>query len=121
MMFSKAELTRRTDEARPILERLTAAGCRFMQLEMPDNNGTLRGKLVTLAKGLSAAGSGVPTLALTVKSGDHIAFKAPFAYAERGFRKMVAVPDLSTAVVLPWKRDVAAVLCDYYMEDGSPC
>jgi glutamine synthetase len=40
---------------------------------------------------------------------------------ETGYPKMVAVPDLSTAVALPWKKDVAAVLCDYYMEDGSPC
>jgi glutamine synthetase len=121
MFFSERELARRTEEARPIIERLTASGCRFTQMEMPDNNGRLRGKIVPLAKGLSPAGTGVATLMLTIKSGENICLTTPFSNADNGFRKMVAVPDASTATALPWKGDVAAVLCDYYMEDGSPC
>jgi len=121
MMFSKAELARRTNEARPILERLTAAGCKFMQVEMPDNNGVIRGKLVTLEKGLSASGLGATNLVLCMKGGDKVCFTSPFSCFDNGFPKFVALPDLSTAVALPWKRDVAAVLCDYYMDDGSSC
>jgi glutamine synthetase len=121
MFFSKAELSRRTEEARPILERLSAAGCRFMQMEMPDNNGYLRGKIVPLAKGLAAGGTGMSTVTLAVKSGDNVSWTSPFSNWDNGFPKMAAVPDLSTASALPWKRDVAAVLCDFYMDDGSPC
>jgi glutamine synthetase len=121
MGFSKADLGRRADEARPVIERLTAAGCRFVQMEMPDINGQLRGKLLPLGHGLSPSGIGIGTVILTFKGGGDICFGAPLCGSETGFPKMVAVPDYATAVSLPWKRDVAAVLCDYYMEDGSPC
>jgi len=122
MGFSKAELARRTDEARPVIERLTAAGCRFVQMEMPDINGQLRGKLLPLAHGLSPSGTGIGTVILTFKGGGGICFGAPLCgTAETGYPKIVAIPDYSTAIALPWKSDVAAVLCDYYMEDGSPC
>lgn len=120
-MFTKADLARRTEEARPILERLAAAGCRFAQAEMPDNNGTLRGKIMPLAKALSATGTGLSTLTLSVKSGDNICFTSPFSNWDNGFPKMVAVPDYSTAVALPWKRDVAGVMYDFRMDDGTPC
>jgi glutamine synthetase len=120
--FSKADLARREDEVRPVVERLAAAGCRFVQLEMPDLNGTLRGKIQPLAQGLSATGTGIGTVILTFKGGGQMCFAPPFVgSAETGFPKMIAVPDLSTAVALPWKRDVAAVICDYYLEDGTPC
>lgn len=121
MHFSNAELARRTEEARPIIERLTAAGCRFVQMEVPDNNGILRGKILPLAKALSARGTAVGAPALAFKGGGHICFVAPWINAARGLWKCVAVPDLSTAVALPWKNNVAGVLCDYYLNDGSPC
>lgn len=121
MFFSKAALARRTDEVRPILERLKGAGCRFAQVEMPENNGLLCGKIVPLEKGLSASGTGIATLILTFKSGGNICFTSPFSNWDNGFPKFVAMPDYSTAVALPWKRDVAGVLCDYYMDDGTPC
>jgi len=121
MFFSKAALARRIDEARPILERLKNAGCRFAQMEMPENNGYLCGKIVPLEKGLSASGTGIATLILTFKSGGTICFTSPFSNWDNGFPKFVAMPDYSTAVALPWKRNVAGVLCDYYMDDGTPC
>src|SRR5579871_845917 len=122
MGFSKAELARRADEARPVIERLANAGCRFVQMEMPDINGQLRGKLLPLANGLSLSGIGIGTVILTFKGGGGMCFSAPLCGTpQTGYPKMVAIPDFSTAIALPWKRDVAAVLCDYYMEDGSLC
>jgi len=121
MVFSKAALARRTDEARPIIERLKSAGCRFVQMEMPENNGYLCGKYVPLEKAFAPYGSGIATLILAFKSGGNVCFTSPFSNWDNGFPKMVALPDLSTAVALPWKDDVAAVLCDYYMDDGTPC
>ena len=119
--FSKTALAGRSAEARPILERLRKRGFRFMQMEMPENNGYLCGKIVPLEKGLSSSGTGMATLILTYKSGGTICFSSPFANYQNGFPKFVALPDYSTAVALPWKGDVAGVLCDYYMNDGTPC
>jgi glutamine synthetase len=119
--FSKAALARRSAEVRPLLERLRKAGCRFMQMEMPENNGYLCGKIVPLEKGLSPSGTGIATLILTYKSGGIICFSSPFSNYGNGFPKFVAMPDFATAVALPWKGDVAGVLCDYYMDDGTPC
>jgi glutamine synthetase len=119
--FSPADLARRTEEARPIIERLMGSGCRFAQVEVPDNNGTLRGRIVPLAKGLSPSGAAIGKIVLAVKGGGSFCMTAPFANIAKGGGKGVAVPDLSTAVALPWKHDVAGVLCDFYMDDGSPC
>jgi glutamine synthetase len=100
---------------------LRKAGCKFMQMEMPENNGYLCGKIVPLEKGLSTSGTGIATLILTFKSGGIVCFSSPFSNYENGFPKFVAMPDYSTAVALPWKGDVAGVLCDYYMDDGTEC
>src|SRR5579883_2225104 len=122
MGFSTTELARREEEARATIARLSEAGCRFIQLEMPDINGCLRGKLVSLGSGFSAAGTGAGTVVLSFKGGGEMCMPTPLSGGpETGFPKMAAVPDLASAVVLPWKGDVAAVLCDYFLEDGSPC
>jgi glutamine synthetase len=119
--FSKSALAQRSAEVRPLVERLRKAGCRFVQMEMPENNGYLCGKIVPLDKGLSPSGTGMATLIVTFKSGGNLCFSSPFSNYENGFPKFVAMPDYSTAVALPWKGDVAGVLCDYYMDDGTPC
>jgi hypothetical protein len=63
MHFSRADLARRTEQARPDIERLTAAGCRFAQMEVPDNNG-IRKRLYLLAGvGSHPARAHTPTLA----------------------------------------------------------
>ncbi len=83
--FSKAALARRSAEVRPLVERLRKAGCRFVQMEMPENNGYLCGKLVPLEKGLAPSGTGIATLILTFKSGGNICFSSPFS----NYRKWV--------------------------------
>src|SRR5579872_210852 len=104
MFFSTAELDRRKEDARPILERLTGSGCRFAQVETPDINGLLRGRIVPLAKGLSASGSAVGPIILGANGGGGFCLTAPYFNLANGSNgKIVAVPDLSTAVALPWK------------------
>jgi glutamine synthetase len=121
MLFEAAELTRRAEEARPLVERLNAAGCRFAQVEAPDNNGNLRGKIVPLASIFSGSGTTVAKLMQSYKGGGCYGVTPPFAELGTGGGKMVLLPDLATSVPLPWKRDVAGVLCECYMNDGSPC
>ena len=105
MGLSKAEVIRWNEQAGPVIESLRNAGCRYVQLELPDINGAIRGKLVTLNHGFSAAGTATGTLILAFKSGGKICFTTPFSGAfENGFPKIIAVPDLATAVALPWER-----------------
>jgi glutamine synthetase len=118
--FSPEAIAERTQQTESVRENLRRQGHRFAQMEIPDNNGQLRGKIVGLEKGLGPSGTGVSTLLVSVKSGDQLAM-TPFSNFENGFPKMVAVPDPTTVQHLPWRNGVAGVLCDLYMEDGSPC
>ncbi len=119
-MFSAAEIGGRERKAAAIRKKLAEKGYRFVQMEMPDINGYVRGKIATLDKGLSASGTGMSTLAVSLRSGD-MPVMTPWSCYENGFPKMTAVPDYDTVVEQPWKGDTAAVLCDYYLDDGSPC
>ncbi len=83
-------------------------------------NGMMRGKYTPLAKGLSAGGTGVSCLLYSARGGDNLTidFWADF---DNGFPKIVGLPDYDTVTRCPWRPDTAAVLCDFYMEDGTPC
>ena len=89
-------------------------------MEMPDINGAVRGKIAGMSKGLGPTGTGVSTLIMSFRGGDEITL-SPWSSFENGFPKFSAVPDLDTVVQLPWRPETAAVLCDYVMDDGSPC
>ena len=114
------ERERRAAQARVIAERLGEQGVRVIQMEMPDINGAVRGKIAGLSKGLGPTGTGVSTLIMSFRGGDEITL-SPWSSFDNGFPKFSAVPDLDTVVQLPWRPETAAVLCDYLMDDGSPC
>ncbi len=111
---------RHAAQARLIAERLVEQGVRVIQMEMPDINGTVRGKIAGLPKGLGPTGTGVSTLIMSFRGGDEITL-SPWSSFDNGFPKFSAVPDLDTVIQLPWRPETAAVLCDYLMDDGSPC
>jgi glutamine synthetase len=119
-MFTPDTQAQRSREAGRLVASLADEGTRFVQTEMPDINGTLRGKITTLKKGLSPSGSGVSTALMLFRSAEEFTF-GPISNVDNGFPKMVAVPDYSTVARLPWQGDMASVLCDLYMDDGSPC
>jgi glutamine synthetase len=110
----------RSARAREVGERLHEQGVRVIQMEMPDINGAVRGKVAALHKGLSPSGTGVSTLVMSFRGGDEITL-TPWSSFENGFPKFSAVADLDTVIQLPWRPDTAAVLCDFVMNDGSPC
>jgi glutamine synthetase len=119
-MFSNCEIEKRSKRAEAELARLKEKGIQFAQLEVPDNNGIVRGKICNLKKALSPTGSAMSTLTVATRSGDQLSM-TPFSNQETGFTKMVALPDYDTVVEWPWRNDMAAVLCDFYLEDGTPC
>lgn len=114
------EHERRSAQSRLIAERLRGQGISVVQMEMPDINGAIRGKIAGLQKGLGATGTGVSTLAMSFRGGEEITL-SPWSSFDNGFPKFSAVPDLDTVVQLPWRPGTAAVLCDFVMDDGSPC
>jgi glutamine synthetase len=120
MFFSGEAYKERAERARFAADELREAGVRFVEMQLPDINGTLRGKITTLAKGLSAGGTGESTLIMCPRGGDQLTVDF-WSNFDNGFPKMVAVPDYDTVTLCPWRPDTAAVLCDHYMEDGAPC
>src|SRR5262249_5947081 len=120
MIFSHSAYDERAARATSIAAELAAEGVRFMEMQFPDMNGMMRGKYTPLAKGLSASGSGLSCLLYSSRGGDQLTidFWADF---DNGFPKIVGLPDYDTVTRCPWRPDTAAVLCDFYMEDGTPC
>lgn len=119
-MFNRKQMADRDRIAAALTKRLAKKGYQFIQMEMPDINGYVRGKIATLKKGLSPGGTGMSTLTLSLRSGD-MPVITPWSSYENGFPKMTAVPDYATVAPQPWKGDTAGVLCDFYMDDGTPC
>jgi glutamine synthetase len=107
-------------QARQLAESLGEQGVRVIQMEMPDINGAVRGKITGMSKGLSPTGTGVSTLIMSFRGGEEITL-SPWSSFENGFPKFSAIPDLDTLVRLPWRPETAAVLCDYIMDDWTPC
>src|SRR5262249_56788251 len=83
-------------------------------------NGAVGGRIAGLPKGLGPTGTGVSTLIMSFRGGDEITL-SPWSSFDNGFPKFSAVPDLDTVAPLPWRPETAAVLCDFFMDDGSPC
>ncbi|HXL19322.1 MAG TPA: hypothetical protein VN961_17540, partial [Streptosporangiaceae bacterium] len=80
-------------QLRLVTERLREQGVRVIQMEMPDINGAVRGKIAGLAKGLGPTGTGVSTLIMSFRGGDEITL-SPWSSFDNGFPKFSAVPDL---------------------------
>src|SRR5215831_21087702 len=110
----------RREQSRLASERLREQGIRVIQMEMPDINGAVRGKIAGLQKGLGPNGTSVSTLIMSFRGGEEITL-SPWSSFDNGFPKFSAIPDLETVVPLPWRPETAAVLCDFFMDDGSPC
>jgi glutamine synthetase len=119
-MLSAQEYGKRSARAHEIVTRLHEKGVRVIQMEMPDINGAVRGKIAGLEKGLGPTGTGVSTLVMSFRGGEEIVL-SPWSNRDNGFPKFCAVPDLDTVTALPWRPDTAAVLCDFIMNDGSAC
>jgi len=120
MIFSQNAYDERAARATSIGAELAADGVRFIEMQFPDMNGMMRGKYTPIAKGLSAGGTGLSCLLYSARGGDQLTidFWADF---DNGFPKIVGLPDYDTVTRCPWRPDTAAVLCDFYMEDGTPC
>ena len=86
-----------------------------VRITYPDLHGIQRGKDVPIAELDRAAESGL-AFCWAVMGTD--LRHTPVVGGESGYPDMLARPDLSTLVELPWEPDVAACLADLAREDG---
>ncbi|MFD6061262.1 glutamine synthetase family protein [Rhodococcus wratislaviensis] len=89
------------------------------QLEVPDYDLGLRGKLVRSDKTTSPASLSFCTIIYGLSLTDEVT-DTPFSNAENGYPDMTLVPDESTRIDLPWRRGTQAVIGDHVTSDGRP-
>ncbi len=89
------------------------------QLEVPDYDLGLRGKLLRSEKLASAGRAAFCTIIFGLDAADGVA-DTPLASAANGYPDAFAIPDESTRIELPWRTATEAVLVDLCDEEGAP-
>jgi glutamine synthetase len=108
-----------TASANRAVEAMVSGGLDVVQMEVPDLNGVLRGKFVAAKKVASGSKSAVCTVLYQFTHADDVWVSEHSSY-DNGFPDVLGVPDLSTAIELPWRKGMAAVIYDVNYPDGSP-
>ena len=91
----------------------------IVQMEVPDLNGILRAKFASAKKVAGGSKSAVCTVVYQFTPADDVWLSQHSSY-DNGFPDVVGVPDLSTAIELPWRPGMCAVLYDVMYSDGRP-
>ena len=100
-----------------VRERMRAEGVRFVQVEVPELDGGLRGKLLALDKGLSDD-IGWSNIIYGLTTADDV-YLSPFSNYENGFADIYGRPDPDTVRRLSWRPDTVAALLDLHDADGA--
>ena len=87
-----------------------------MQIEVPELDGGLRGKLVSLDKGLGGE-VGFSNILYGLSTVDDV-YLSPFSSYENGFADIYRRPHLDTLRRLSWRPDTVAVMVDMHDPDG---
>lgn len=95
------------------------AGARVVQVEVPDLDGGLRAKLVSVPKALAADGIAMCSIMFGLTQADDV-YDSPASSAANGYPDLVLRPDMTTLRPLPWGEATVAVLCDLSGADGAP-
>ena len=105
------------DDVREELERL---GATRVRVEMPDTDGTLRGKYVSADKILAGKGASVSDVYYTLTIADDVFEDSPLTGPDTGWPDVVGMPDWSTLRPVRWEHELAAVLADVHTKAGDP-
>jgi len=89
------------------------------QIEVPDHDLGLRGKLVTPGKVADGGRAAFCTIVYDLDPADNVV-DTPLSSAANGYPDAFAVADESTRVELPWRPGTDAVICDLVDDDGQP-
>ena len=112
-MSTAEELT-----AQQLITELAAREVRYGRVEVPDLDGSMRAKLVRLDKALGAEGVALCSIAFGLTVADDVYESPALSYAN-GFPDLWAHGDPATVRVLPWRPNVASVICDLRSPDGT--
>lgn len=107
-------------QAKRLAAQLSARGVRCCQIEVPDLDGGMRAKLVSLDKGLAAEGSALCSIVFGLTAADDV-YESGVSSYDNGFPDLFAHPDTATVRVLPWRPSVASVICDLRTPAGEVC
>ncbi|MGD9536816.1 MAG: glutamine synthetase family protein [Alphaproteobacteria bacterium] len=99
--------------------KLAAEGVRLVQIELPEIDGGMRAKLISIKKAESGSGSAFCTIVYCLSTADDV-YETPSGNYANGFPDWFAMPDPATLRRLPWLDDTAAAICDLYDADGRP-
>ena len=117
--MEKAEGQAGASLADQAVKAMQAGEIDLVQMEIPDLNGALRGKFVASKKVAGGSKSAICTVLYQMTPVDDV-WESRHSSYENGFPDVLAAPDLSTAVVLPWRQGMASVLYDVVYPDGTP-
>ena len=112
-MSTAEELT-----AQQLITELAAREVRYGRVEVPDLDGSMRAKLVRLDKALGADGVALCSIAFGLTVADDV-YESPASSYANGFPDLWAHGDPATVRVLPWRPNVASVICDLRSPDGT--
>lgn len=101
------------------VQAMQAGEIDLVQMEIPDLNGALRGKFAAAGKVAGGSKSAICTVLYQMTPADDV-WESRHSSYDNGFPDVLAVPDLSTAIALPWRQGMAAVLYDVVYPDGRP-
>jgi glutamine synthetase len=105
-------------QAQKLAAELVARGVRYCQLEMPDLDGGMRAKLVSVGKALAAEGAALCSIVFGLTAADDVYESGVSSYAN-GFPDLFACADLATVRVLPWRPSMASAVCDLRSPAGG--
>lgn len=107
-------------DPRDVQEELARLGARRVRVEMPDTDGTLRGKYVSADKILAGKGASVSDVYYALTIADDVIETSPLTGPETGWPDVVGYPDWTTLRTVPWEDGLAAVICDVRTKAGEP-
>lgn len=101
------------------LAAMRAGTIDLVQTEVPDLTGALRGKFISAEKVAGGSKGAICTVLYQFTPVDDVWVSEHSSY-ENGFPDVLGVPDLSTAISLPWRNGMGAVILDVHYIDGTP-
>jgi glutamine synthetase len=108
------------DDLSGVRQELERLGATRVRVEMPDTDGTLRGKYVSADKILSGKGASVSDVFYALTIADDVIETSPLTGPETGWPDVVGYPDWETLRPVPWEDRLAAVVCDVRTKAGEP-
>lgn len=96
-------------------------GIQYVQFELPDMHGISRSKIIPLNHVESFARNGLNMYGGTVVLDTASSVVPATLYNEEvNYADQYLMPDLDTAIVLPWAANTARLICNGHWEDGRP-